>query len=249
VSEDVFGLGSPGEGWFDSEAAMGAYYKLLNCGFRLALTAGTDYPCNDSEPLGTLLTYVQVKEQPLTYRRWVDGVRDGRTVISRKGHAEFLNMKIENRYGPGDVLKSKNKTDVQVTVTWTAIDEMPGTIELVKDGRVVATLAGVVKPGVPVIFDTMIPFDASGWLCARRMSEKGHVTHTAPFYVSVSDKPIRSSADDAKFFVNWIDNILKNISPGGSWSKYFKDPAVIKQRYLKAKNIYQTIAREASTQQ
>ncbi|HTE29195.1 MAG TPA: hypothetical protein VK666_02390, partial [Chryseolinea sp.] len=44
VSEDVYGVGSPGAGWFDSESAMNAYYKLLNCGFRLGLAAGTDYP-------------------------------------------------------------------------------------------------------------------------------------------------------------------------------------------------------------
>jgi hypothetical protein len=119
-------------------------------------------------------------------------------------------------------------------------------IELVKDGKVIATSAGVVRPGKPVVFNTQIPFETSGWICARRMSEKGHVTHTAPFYVSVNDKPIRASADDAQFFVNWIDNILRNIAPGGSWSKYFKEPEVIKQRYLKAKNIYEAIARDAS---
>ncbi|HTF20962.1 MAG TPA: CehA/McbA family metallohydrolase, partial [Chryseolinea sp.] len=68
VSEDVYGVGSPGAGWYDSEAAIHAYYKLLNCGFRLGLAAGTDYPCNENEPLGTLLTYVQIKDRSLTYR-------------------------------------------------------------------------------------------------------------------------------------------------------------------------------------
>ena len=247
VSEDVYGLGSPGEGWFDSEAAIGAYYKLLNCGFKLGLTAGTDYPCNDSEPLGTLLTYVQIKDQPLTYRGWVEGIRHGRTVVSRKGHAEFLDMRINNQYGPGDIMRSKNKTATNVSVTWTAIDETAGRIELVKDGKVVASYSDTIKPGVPVILNAQIPFDASGWICARRMSENGHVTHTAPFYVSVNSKPVRASISDARFFVSWIDNILKNTAPGGPWSKYFKaEPEVIKQRYLKARAIYETIAREAS---
>jgi len=247
VSEDVYGLGSPGDGWFDSEAATGAYYKLLNCGFRLGLTAGTDYPCNDSEPLGTLLTYVQVKDQPFTYRGWLNGIRDGRTVVSRKGHAEFIDMKVSGRYGPGDIIKTKTKTSIAVSVTWTAIDETKGTIELVKNGRVVASHSGTVKPGMPVIFDTQISFDASGWVCARRMNEKGHVTHTAPVYVSINNKPVRASAEDARFFVIWIDNILKNIEPGGSWTKYYNtEPEIVKQRYLKAKRIYETIASEAS---
>jgi hypothetical protein len=190
---------------------------------------------------------VQVRDQPLTYRAWVNGIKEGRTVVSRKGHAEFIDMMIDERYGPGDQLKVKSKALISVRVTWTAIDETPGTIELVKNGKVIATHPGIVKPGTPVIFHAQIPFDASGWLCARRMSEKGHVTHTAPFYVTIDDKPVRASEEDARFFVNWIDNILKNIVPGSPWSKYFNaEPEQTRQRYMKAKAIYETIAREAS---
>ena len=63
VSEDVYGKTSPNNGNYFSEGAINAYYKLLNCGFRLGLAAGTDYPCNENEPLGTLLTYVRVADK------------------------------------------------------------------------------------------------------------------------------------------------------------------------------------------
>src|SRR3954465_5612549 len=51
ISEDVYGVNSPNNGNYNSEAVINAYYKLLNCGFRIGLAAGTDYPCNDGEPL------------------------------------------------------------------------------------------------------------------------------------------------------------------------------------------------------
>ena len=66
------------------------------------------YPCNENEPLGTLLTYVNVKDK-LTYRKWIEGIKNGRTVVSRNGHNEFLEMKVNGKYTPGDEIKIKNK--------------------------------------------------------------------------------------------------------------------------------------------
>ncbi|MEJ1241938.1 CehA/McbA family metallohydrolase [Chryseolinea sp. T2] len=246
VSEDVFGVGSPGAGWFNSEAAMHAYYRLLNCGFRLGLAAGTDYPCNENEPLGTLLTYVKVKEQPLTYRAWVDGIRAGRTVVSRRGNAEFLDLQVNSQFGPGDVIALRKSGYVELDVAWSSTEQTPGVIEIVRNGVVVSRREAIVQPGVPAQMKASVGFDKSGWLCARRMDETGHVTHTAPVYVSVSNKPVRASAEDARYFVSWIDNILKNTEPGGPWARYFtKDQQTVRDRYIKARNIYDKISKEA----
>ena len=99
LSEDV---------WLN-DASINPYYKLLNCGFRLGWAAGTDFPCNNSRPFGSLLTYVQVKDQPLTYQKWIEGIKNGRTVVTTNGHAEFLNLKINAKASPGDVIKLKGK--------------------------------------------------------------------------------------------------------------------------------------------
>jgi hypothetical protein len=79
------------------------------------------------------------------------------------------------------------------------------------------------------------------------MNPGGHQSHTAPVYVTVNDKPVRASADDAEYFVAWIENILENIKDGGSWRIYFtKDIAEVQARYRKAAGIYKNIAAEAS---
>ena len=246
VSEDVYGTISSNNGNYNSEAAIKAYYRLLNCGFRPGLAAGTDYPCNNYEPLGTLLTYVKVKDK-LTYRKWIEGIRDGKTVVSRNGHNEFIEMKVNGKYSPGDEIKIKNKGTVSIEVKWTAIKELTGRIELVSNGKVVASQAGTAKPGKPLLFKTTAAFTKSGWICARRMDEKGHQLHTAAVYITVNNKPVRANAEDANFFIAWIDNILKQTEPGGAWNKYFTtERETIKERYIKARAIYQHILKECS---
>ncbi|HNP24576.1 MAG TPA: CehA/McbA family metallohydrolase [Panacibacter sp.] len=248
VSEDVYAVNSPNNGNYNSEAAINAYYKLLNCGFRIGLAAGTDFPCNDLEPLGKLLTYVKVNEQ-LTYDKWIRGIKDGKTVVSRDGHNEFIDMKINGKYGPGDEIKFKDKGILNIEVKWTTTKETTGRIELVENGKVIAVKEGTSKPGAPLVLSVQRPVDKSSWICARRMTGAEHASHAAAVYVTVNNKPVRASAEDARFFVSWIDNVLKNITTSGKWSRYFThDLDVVKARYTKARDIYSNIAAEASKQ-
>jgi hypothetical protein len=77
------------------------------------------------------------------------------------------------------------------------------------------------------------------------MDDKGHQLHTAAIYVTVDEKPVRASAADASFFIEWIDHILQQTAPGAAWDRYFtKDIDVIKERYLKAKAVYEKILKE-----
>jgi len=244
-TEDVYGSISQNNGNYSADATINAYYKLLNCGIRLGLAAGTDFPCNGSEPFGTLLTYVNV-QGPFTYRKWVEGIRDGKTVIARNGHLEFIDMKVNGKYQPGDDIKIKDKGTISVEVKWTSVKQLTGKLELVCNGKVIATLNGTARPGEPVILKVKQEFIKSGWICARRMDNNGHQTHTAPVYITVNNKPVRDSKEDAQFFVQWIDNLIEQTSPGHNWNKYFThDLDSVQNRYRKARVIYEKIAEEA----
>ncbi len=82
------------------------------------------------------------------------------------------------------------------------------------------------------------------------MDETGHQSHTAPVYITVKNAPVRASAEDARYFVKWIDNILVNIAPGGPWNQYFtSDLDTVQKRYQRARDIYEKIAIEASKNQ
>jgi hypothetical protein len=184
-----------------SDLALEAYYKLLNCGFRPGLAAGTDYPCNGGAPFGTLLTYVNIKDGQMTYRKWIEGIKNGNTVISRNGHNEFLGITVNGNSYPGDEVRLKAKDSVSIEVKWTSIKELTGRIELVSNGEVVASIPTTVKPGESVRLRFTQPFTRSGWLCARRMNENGHQSHTAAIYINIDNQPVRASAADAMFFV------------------------------------------------
>lgn len=245
-SEDVYGSISSNWGNYSADATINAYYKLLNCGIRLGLCAGTDYPCNVGEPLGTLLTYVKVDGE-FTYRKWVEGIRNGKTVVARNGHLEFIDLKVNGNYQPGDEIQLKKNGKVTVEVEWKAVKELSGQLEIVFNGEVVASQERTASPEHPVVLRMKQPINQSGWICARRMDEKGHQTHTAPVYVKLNDEPVRASAEDAEYFVAWIDNLIEKTSPGNDWNQYFtKDLDVVQGRYKKARDMYMKIAEEAS---
>jgi hypothetical protein len=240
VMEDVRG----------SDSAVQAYYRLLNTGLRPGLAASTDYSCNDKEPLGTLLTYVRVPDGKLNYDQWVEGIAKGRTVVSRNAHYEFLSIKANGTAQPGDEVRLDGKGKVRVRVEWSSLKNGLGRIELVQNGAVVASQTAEVAPGSPAVFETTLNFRQSGWLAARRMDwQAGHRTHTGAVFVVVKGAPIRASSEDARFFVSWIDNLLKQTSPGGGWSSYFtKDRGAAQRRYQEARAIFLQRAAEAEKQ-
>jgi hypothetical protein len=236
VEEDVRG----------SESAMRAYYRLLNTGFRPGLAAGTDYPCNNGAALGSLLTYVHVKGGRLTYRKWIEGIARGRTVVSRTGRDEFLDLRVASIATPGDEVKLEGGGSVPVRIEWTSRRWRWGTIELLRDGVVVASRKEWLFPGRTARLTATVSFRKSGWLAARSMGRHGHTVHTAAVFVTVDNAPVRASVDDARFYVRWIDNLLARTSPGGAWSGYFASQrAEAHERYEAAKAIFERIAREA----
>jgi hypothetical protein len=235
ISEDVYG----------SDSFIQAYYRLLNAGFRPGFAAGTDYPCGVST-LGSLLTYVRVAGGQMSYRNWIEGIAAGRTVISRNGHNEFLDLQVNNSAAPGDEIKLTGGGSVQATIDWTSVQSLTGRIELVRNGEVVAARQASVAAGAPVSLTATVDFAGSGWLAARRMNNSGHVVHTAAVYITVDNAPVRASVADAEFYVQWMDNLLEKTSPGGEWHSYFPTSLdQVQERYRAAKAIYEQIALEA----
>ena len=193
---------------------------------------------------------MRVPDGKLTYDKWVDGIAKGRTVISRNGHNEYLDLKVDGQSTPGDEIDLAKKGPVRVRIEWRSLKKAIGRIELVQNGSVVASQTAEVAPGSPAVFETTVEFGQSGWLAARRMDwQKGHQTHTGADLVLVHGQPVRASADDAEFFVQWIDNLIQQTSAGGAWSAFLShDREAAQARYRQARAIFADRAREARSQ-
>jgi hypothetical protein len=236
LAEDVHG----------GDSAVQAYYRLLNCGFRPGLAASTDFPCNFHEPVGTQLTYVRTADGKLTYRGWINGIAAGRTVISRNAHREFLDLKVNGKASPGGEIALTAKGQVKVDALWTATTPLSGRIEIVRNGEVVASRNVSAAPGRSAALSATLDFSDSGWICVRRTGGNGHQVHTGAVYVSVNGAPIRASSADADFFVQFIDNLIRQTSPGGAWNHFFAhDLSAAQARYRQAREVYVRIAADA----
>jgi len=254
ISEDVADSGSVFYDWgasvqiqMNPEVAIKAYYKLLNSGFRPSFVAGTDYPCNESHPLGSLLTYVQPAGGQMTYANWINAIKNGRTVVSRNGHDEFLILTVNGTATPGDEIDLSSAGSVQVSIQWTATQTLTGTIELVNNGVVIASQSASAGPGSPATWSGTVNFPKSGWLAARRMGADGHQVHTAAVFVVVNGAPIRASASDAQYYVDWMNDLIQNTSVGGQWNSFFPTQlSAAQSRYQDAKAVFQQIVEEAS---
>jgi hypothetical protein len=187
-------------------ASVPLWYRLLNCGFRLPATAGTDVFLNriGSNLPGGDRVYVRL-DGPLTYEGWIGGLKAGRSFVTSGPVLEFT----VNGSEPGSVLKLGEKPKVRVKAS--ARSPFPlAKAEVVHNGRVVAT-ATLSDDKLTAAVDQELTLDRGGWV-AFRASGPGTAdtptpalnAHTNPVYVEAGGVVYRS-ADEARAFLKWID--------------------------------------------
>jgi hypothetical protein len=187
-------------------ASVPLWYRLLNCGFRVPATAGTDVFLNriGSNLPGGDRVYVHVAG-PLSYKGWIDGLKAGRSFVTSGPMLTFS----ANGVGPGAVLKVGERPRVRVKAT--ARSQSPlAKAELVHNGKVIAT-AKLADDGLTAMLDREVTLAGGGWLAFRAdgpgTSDTATSTlnaHTNPVYVEANGVAPRSAAE-ARAFLKWID--------------------------------------------
>ena len=178
--------------------SMEVYYHLLNCGFRLPVSAGSASGVKAS-PLGYNRVYVQLTE-PFSYASWFRSLKAGRSFAT---NGPMLLLTADGQ-GPGSELRGDGARKVRVRAE--ALGPRPlDRLEIVAGGRVVHRTSSPDSNGRWII-ETDLSFSHNGWVAARCFEPAGSTirfAHTSPVYVDI-ERPA-AAGEDARFFLEWID--------------------------------------------
>jgi hypothetical protein len=178
------------------------WYDLLSLGFRITPTAGTDYPCGGQSLPGHERFYTKV-DGPLTYAKWIESVRQGRTFVTSGPIVEFR----VNGQDIGSEIMLADASSVELTgrVVFDPGRDDLSAVELLQNGRVVNRFSRVGGES-KIEFRVERRVDESSWFAVRgygaRLDENTFVNpiifssfeptsnvHTAPIYVSLRNRP------------------------------------------------------------
>jgi hypothetical protein len=185
--------------------SMEVYYRLLNCGFRLPVSAGSASGVK-AAPLGYNRVYVRLRE-PFSYQNWFRALKGGRG-FATNGPMLFLKV---NEEEPGGVLNfgGSRPERLKIHAEASSAGELDR-LEVLFKGRVIKTVTSP-NGGGKLVADFESEIRETGWVVARcfeRASQTIRFAHSSPVYVRFSgDSGIVTEA--ARFFIDWIDREMK----------------------------------------
>jgi hypothetical protein len=232
----------------DEDLSAQLWYRLLNCGLRLAASVGTDALLDrPTLPLGGERVYVKV-EGKFTMERWLDGLKASRTFVT---NGPMLALRV-NGQGIGETVRLDAPGKVRVEAEVQSAFPLSA-LELIVGGNVVRSEPGPAKHGGSIVVKQLvadIEMERSGWVALRaRGPESRHIfdgpawAHSSPVFVTVAGKPI-ASKKDAAFFVEWIDRLIDSM---GRRNRYAKpaDRQRVEALFRRAQTRFQEIAKAA----
>ncbi len=209
-------------GFADHRATAGVWYRLLNCGFKVAAGAGTDAMANFASlrgPVGMNRVFVKTGGSR-GHDAWLQGIRAGKTFAT---NGPLLEFSMEGREIGDEIRLSAGRRELRAHVELRSIVPVDH-LEIVANGQVVTNLT-LTGDRTSASLDTTIAVDRSGWYTLRAWN--GRATHpvldiypfatTSPIYVIVGDELIRSRSD-AEYFQAWIDRLEETARKHEGWN-------------------------------
>jgi hypothetical protein len=218
------------------DADYGRYYDLLNCGFRVPASSGTDWWIYDHNRV-----FVKV-EGSFSYDTWIAGLRAGRNFVT---NGPLIDFTVEGQ-GPGATLERTQPGVIRIRAR--VLSRLPfDKVEVVEDGEVVVEQASI--QGREALLEREITLHRGGWLAARvQSSAHSHggarvFAHTGPVYVRVAGTPYRR-AEAAGRFIDEIEESQELIRKTYKFASD-ADRAVAVGRFGSAAEVYAGIVRKS----
>ena len=221
------------------------WHRALNCGFRITASAGEDsiLGMHSTPVLGESRVYVHTGPE-LSWDRWVDGIRRGRTFVT---NGPLLAFEVNGEIPGGEIHLPAGGGAVEVSGRFDSIVPVDR-LELYLNGVAVETARPAGRHGE---LRKRITVSRSGWLTLRAISDQPHhpvedgyvVAETSPVYVYCGDEPIRSR-EDAEYFLRWVDDVARQAEAHPGWRSERERKHVLGQ-FAEARRIWEQRAREA----
>lgn len=188
--------------------AMDLYYKFLNCGFKLPVSAGTASGVK-AVPLGYNRVYVKLSGR-FSYQEWFRALKAGRS-FATNGPMLFLTV---NGNEPGNSIvfpatREKPAGHLKVHAEVTSLGDLER-LEIIWKGQVVKTVEASGKTQ-HLSLDLQVDAQSSGWFAARafeKPTETVRFAHTSPVYVQVGGTD-GIVAEDAKYLLGLIEQQIR----------------------------------------
>ena len=193
-------------------AEWNMWYHVLNCGYRVAASGETDFPCISGDRVGMGRVYAQVDGR-LTFNKWVQSVAAGRSYVS-DGRCHLIDFhaiadparKVQLGMD-GSELKLDQAQEVSFHLNAAALVEGQGDLqaELIVNGYPVASRS-LKADGSVMNITFKHTMRESGWIAVRVFPH----AHTNPLYVVVNGKPVRGSVDSARWCLAGVEQCWKS---------------------------------------
>ena len=184
------------------EVAMELWYRLLNSGFRLGISAGSDSFTNvaDHYVPGGHRVYAAVPGGQLDYWQWLKAYKQGRTFAT---NGPMLWLTVQGK-APGEDLELPAGTHTLAVAAEMRSRVPVSAVELVVNGQVLSPAPRT------------ITLNRSAWIAARVKGPWNRLVlndgelraHTSPVYVRVGETTIANPAD-VRFWIGWIDKLTE----------------------------------------
>lgn len=217
------------------------WYRLLNCGLQVPITAGTDKMGN-LVTVGANRVYAKV-EGPLNYAEWTHALTAGRTFVT---NSPIIHFTVDGKEA-GTRLNLSEGDSVKITAkVWSLLPVHH--LEIIANGELVNSVTLSSNENFAEIEFTFEPKE-SAWLAARAyrtqtdylrqgvgMAERRNFSktntelnryfgtlrpevpfaHTSPIYLHLDEQPIYNK-EDVDYFVKYLDNVLTWLIEKGSF--------------------------------
>jgi len=235
-------------GFSDHRFTAEAWYRLLNCGFRLPTGAGSDTMANYASlrgPVGLTRVYARVPRGTPKLADWMDSLKHGHTFAT---NGPLLGFTLGGK-GLGDELKLPAGENRVPFHAWMRSIVPVDHLEVVCNGSVVRELKlgsdrksefdkaelGKSDPNKRRDEENTIPISRSGWCLLRASSDRPEhpvlddyiYATTSPIYMSVGGTATKSS-EDAAFFLAWIDRLETTVQSNHDWNTSEEKASVLK---------------------